>query len=76
MKLIEAVDKYYEDKNEDALYENIAKSKIKFDEMEYVLKDTLGSRYDDMHLIDAIDSIYTGIAHSVGYEPLTDKDFD
>ena len=76
MKLTEAVDKYYEDENEENLYLNVVKTWVKLDEMEIVLKDTLGDKYDFMKLIDTIDNICDGITKSIGCKPLTNEDFD
>lgn len=76
MKLTEAVDKYYEDKNEKNLYLNVVKTWVKLDEMEIVLKDTLGDKYDFMKLIDTIDDLYIEATKNNGYEPLLGEDFD
>ena len=76
MKLTEAVDKYYEDKNEKNLYLNVVKTWVKLDEMEIVLKDTLGDKYDFMKLIDTIDDLYIEATKNNGYRPATDEDFE
>ena len=76
MKLTEAVDKYYEDKNEENLYLNVVKTWVKLDEMEIVLKDTLGDKYDFMKLIDTIDDLYIEATKNNGYRPATDEDFE
>ena len=73
-KLFEAIDRYNEDKNEMALYENIINTGINFNEMQEVLKDTLGEKYNINQLVNTIDNDFFKEVN--GGRPLSNEDFE
>ena len=75
-KLFEAIDRYNEDKNEMALYENMLDVDVNYNEMIEILKDTLGDKFNNYTLVDVITNSFIKDTKNNGYEPLTDKDFD
>lgn len=76
MKLTEAVDRYYENKNEIALYNNIARSHCILNEMEEVLKDTLGSNYNEDILLNAVAEYMQEVTSRIPSIEGSDKDFE
>ena len=75
MELIEAVDKYYVDNNKDKLYENVVKSHVHMNEMETVLKDTLGKEYSYTTLLKVATDYLHKITRGIPSREATDEDF-
>ena len=75
-KLFEAIDRYYEDENEIALYNNIINTDINYKEMVSALEDTLGNKFNEDTFINIITDQVIKDTRSNGYRPATDEDFE
>lgn len=75
MKLTEAINKYYEDNNEEKLYESVARAKILYNEKQEILQGILGDKYSKQILTDIIDKNIAKRAMEGPFRMITDKDF-
>lgn len=75
MKLTEAINKYYEDNNEEKLYESVARAKILYNEKQEILQGILGDKYNKQILTDIIDKNIAKRAMEGPFRMITDKDF-
>ena len=72
MKLTEAINKYYEDNNEEKLYESVARAKILYNEKQEILQGILGDKYNKQILTDIIDKNIAKRAMEGPFRMITD----